>query len=221
MTTHISCAHPAHGAAASPLIEAFGAPQVSLAARRIPLAKGTHLELPGRHGSTIVLISGRLSAESITADGQEAFVADVIPGDVIGESFAFDNCDTPLELVVDESGEAWSFGAREFAETFEKNPAFAKSVVQAMCRRQCRTLQRMSEVMTLPMASRLEAELLRLASADPAGRTIRRLPTHRQIASRIATQREAVTKELSRMEKGGLIRREQDGLTLVGPTWNV
>lgn len=78
----------------------------------------------------------------------------------------------------------------------------------------------MSEVMTLPMSGRLEAELLRLAACDPSGRAIGRLPTHRQIASRIATQREAVTKELSRLERQGAIRKERYGLRLVGPSWN-
>ena len=79
-----------------------------------------------------------------------------------GEAFAFERCDTPFELVADEASEAWCFEARDFAAAFERHPAFAKAVVRAMCRRQCRTLQRMSEVMTLPMAGRLEAELLRL-----------------------------------------------------------
>lgn len=207
MITHSSCAHPAHQEDDTQLLTAMKAPAIALAAQHVRLSRGTQLELPGRLGSTLVLISGRLSAETITADGEEAFVADVEPGDVIGEAFAFDRCDTPLELVVDEPAEVWCFGAKEFSDAFERHPSFAKAVVRAMCRRQCRTLQRMSEVMTLPMASRLAAELQRLASCDPNGRLIGRLPTHRQIAARIATQREAVTKELTRMERSGQIGR--------------
>lgn len=220
MITHASCAHPAHHLDDSLLLQALETPGVSLAAQRVRLPRGTQVELPGRLGSTMVLISGRLSAETITADGEEAFVADVEPGDVIGEAFAFDHCDTPLELLVDEPADVWCFGAKEFSDAFERYPVFAKAVVRAMCRRQCRTLQRMSEVMTLPMASRLAAELQRLASCDPDGRVIERLPTHRQIAARIATQREAVTKELKRMEQSGMIQRDRQGLTLVGPQWD-
>ncbi|GLK74972.1 hypothetical protein GCM10008171_02250 [Methylopila jiangsuensis] len=220
MITHSSCAHPAHQADDLDLLATIEGHQIELLARRIRLPRGTKLDLPGRHGSTLVLASGRLSAETITSDGHEAFAADVEPGDVIGEAFAFERCDTPFEVVADEASEAWCFEARDFAAAFERHPAFAKAVVRAMCRRQCRTLQRMSEVMTLPMAGRLEAELLRLAACDPSGRTIGRLPTHRQIASRIATQREAVTKELSRLERQGAIRKERHGLRLVGPSWN-
>lgn len=220
MITHASCAHAAHHTEETELLEALENGAVSLLARRTRLARGTRLELPGRQGSTLVLVSGRLSAETITSDGQEAFVADVEPGDVIGEAFAFDRCDTPLEVTVDETSEAWLFDAASFASAFERHPGFAKAVVRAMCRRQCRTLQRLSEVMTLPMADRLEAELLRLAACDPSGRSIERLPTHRRIASRIATQREAVTKELSRLERRGAILKERHGLRLVGPSWN-
>lgn len=220
MITHSSCAHPALQSHDHDLLSVIGANEVALFARRVRLSRGARLELPGRHGSTLVLVCGRLSAETVTADGQEAFVADVEPGDVIGEAFAFERCDTPLEVSVDESSEAWLFEARAFSAAFERYPAFAKAVVRAMCRRQCRTLQRLSEVMTLPMADRLEAELLRLAACDPSRRAIERLPTHRRIASRIATQREAVTKELSRLERRGAIRKESRGLRLVGPTWN-
>lgn len=221
MITHDSCAHPAHHDDEARLLDALESMDVSLLARRAHLARGTQLELPGRQGCTLVLISGRLSAETITSDGQEAFVADVEPGDVIGEAFAFDRCDTPLEVIADESSEVWLFEARAFADAFERSHLFARAVVRAMCRRQCRTLQRLSEVMTLPMADRLEAELLRLAACDPSGRLIERLPTHRRIASRIATQREAVTKELSRLERRGAILKERRGLRLVGPTWSL
>ncbi len=220
MITHSSCAHSAPHADDADLLATIEGNEIALLARRIRLCQGTQLDLPGRHGSTLVLVSGRLSAETITAHGNEAFVADVEPSDVIGEAFAFERCDTPLEVFVDEPSEAWCFEARDFAAAFERHPAFAKAVVRAMCRRQCRTLQRMSEVMTLPMAGRLEAELMRLAAFDPSRRAIVRLPTHRQIASRIATQREAVTKELSRLQRQGAIRKERSGLRLVGPTWN-
>ena len=220
MITHASCAHPAHQNDDSLLLQALEAPGIALTAQRVRLPRGMQLALPGRLGSTMVLISGRLSAETITADGEEAFVADVEPGDVIGEAFAFDRCDTPLELIVDQPAEVWCFEAKDFSGAFERHPDFAKAVVRAMCRRQCRTLQRMSEVMTLPMASRLAAELQRLASCDPSGRIIERLPTHRQLAARVATQREAVTKELKRMERSGMILREQHGLKLIGSAWD-
>jgi CRP/FNR family cyclic AMP-dependent transcriptional regulator len=220
MITHSSCAHHAHHADDADLLATIEGNEIALLARRIRLPRGMQLGLPGRHGSTLVLAAGRLSAETVTADGQETFVADVEPGDVIGEAFAFERCDTPFEVLVDEASDAWCFEARDFAAAFERHPAFAKAVVRAMCRRQCRTLQRMSEIMTLPMAGRLAAELLRLAACDPSGRAIVRLPTHRRLASRIATQREAVTKELSRLKRQGAIRKERHGLRLVGPSWN-
>jgi len=221
MKTASPCAHVAQDIGDAPLLGAIEALGLGPSAHRARLARGRRIDLPSRFAATLVVISGRLSAETLMSDGQEAFLGDVEPGELIGEAFAFERCDTPLSVTVDEAAEVWCFQRGHFARVFEGHSCFATAVVRAMCRRQCRTIQRMAEALTLSMSQRLAAELLRLAEADAAGMTIGKLPTHRQIALRIATQREAVTKELGRMERSGAIRREARGLRLVGPDWRL
>ena len=63
---------------------------------------------------------------------------------------------------------------------------------------------------TLAVSNRIQAELLRLASLAPrAGKSARiaPAPTHTDIASRVSTHREAVTRELNRLSRAGLIER--------------
>ena len=69
---------------------------------------------------------------------------------------------------------------------------------------------RIFEFSTLPVNSRVQAELLRLVRQAGArngepGSVI--LPTHAEIAERISTHREAVARELSRLSGIGLIER--------------
>ena len=74
---------------------------------------------------------------------------------------------------------------------------------------------RVYEFSTLAVSNRIQAELLRLASlADPAGKAARiaPAPTHTEIASRVSTHREAVTRELARLSRIGLIERERNAL---------
>ncbi len=63
----------------------------------------------------------------------------------------------------------------------------------------------------MDVKNRVRAELLRLASESKnsdGSATIESMPTHAEIASRVITHREAVTRELSDLEKLGLLRKE-------------
>jgi CRP/FNR family transcriptional regulator, cyclic AMP receptor protein len=68
----------------------------------------------------------------------------------------------------------------------------------------------------LAVNNRIQAEVLRLAKLAPReGKNARIVPapTHVEIASRISTHREAVTRELNRLSRIGIIERQ--GGTLV------
>ena len=70
---------------------------------------------------------------------------------------------------------------------------------------------RVFEFSTLAVRNRVHAELLRMAT--PSGDIFPR-PTHEDFASRISTHREAVTRELSRLEELGLLVRQGRALRL-------
>jgi len=81
------------------------------------------------------------------------------------------------------------------------------------------TLQttRVYEFGTLAVNNRIQAEMLRLAQLVPREGKIARIdpaPTHVEIANRISTHREAVTRELNRLSRLGIIDR-QGGALLV------
>jgi len=80
-----------------------------------------------------------------------------------------------------------------------------------------RLTSRVVEFSTLAVRNRVQAELLRLAGALPPGANAAMLspaPTHAEIASRISTHREAVTRELSWLEERGIIAKEGRTLRL-------
>ena len=71
---------------------------------------------------------------------------------------------------------------------------------------------RVYEFSTLAVKNRIQAELLRLArlaSGDGKRARVAPAPTHSEIASRVATHREAVTRELNRLARLGLIERDK------------
>ncbi|MBT8447451.1 MAG: helix-turn-helix domain-containing protein, partial [Gammaproteobacteria bacterium] len=80
-----------------------------------------------------------------------------------------------------------------------------------------RLSERVIEFSTVGVNDRVHAELLRLAQDgrhDGAEIAISPAPTHADIASRVATHREAVTKELSRLTREGILRKEKGTLVI-------
>ena len=76
---------------------------------------------------------------------------------------------------------------------------------------------RVYEFSALAVSNRIQAELLRLANLAPQdgkGARIAAAPTHSEIASRISTHREAVTRELNRLARIGIIERKSGTLVV-------
>jgi CRP-like cAMP-binding protein len=70
---------------------------------------------------------------------------------------------------------------------------------------------RVIEYGLLPVPTRIKLELFRLAQRQmrgPNSAEIHPAPTHMEIASRVATHREAVTRELRRLAKSGIVVRQ-------------
>ncbi len=77
--------------------------------------------------------------------------------------------------------------------------------------------ERVFEFSALAVRNRVHAELLRLARNHMTGENTSKIqpaPTHAELASRISTHREAVTRELNRLSKDGLIERQASSLVI-------
>jgi len=76
-----------------------------------------------------------------------------------------------------------------------------------------------NEFSTMNVGSRLRSELLRLSrpGAEDGTAIVTPPPTHLELAARISTHREAVTRELKSLERAGLIERRRNGIVLLRP----
>ena len=77
--------------------------------------------------------------------------------------------------------------------------------------------ERVVEFSTLGVKNRIHAELLRLANKhmqDENRAVISPAPTHADIASRVSTTREAVTREMSHLGQIGVIERRSGTLVV-------
>ncbi len=75
----------------------------------------------------------------------------------------------------------------------------------------------MLEYSSLNVPQRIYSELIRLsrpAGTDPRGGIISPPPTHADVAARVSTHREAVAREMKRLERQGLLQRRRGALVL-------
>ena len=107
--------------------------------------------------------------------------------------------------------------AKEFRKLLKTEPMVAQAVLRDLVRIVRNLTKRVYEFSTLAVNNRIQAELLRLASLAPRegkGARLDPAPTHAEIASRVSTHREAVTRELNRLSRIGLIKRENGTLVV-------
>ena len=104
-----------------------------------------------------------------------------------------------------------------FRATIAGHPPVSARILEMLVSRIRALSDRVNEFRTLSVNSRVQSELLRLARTGASGdkeAIISPPPYHREIAARISTHREAVTRELKRLERQGLLEKRRGALVL-------
>jgi CRP-like cAMP-binding protein len=110
-----------------------------------------------------------------------------------------------------------SLTSDQFEALLVREPAVAMATLRQLAADVRRLSERVFEFSTLAVQNRIHAELLRLAgeSRQPGGEAVLSpAPSLSDIANRISTHREAVSRELSRLSATGLLRREGGNLRI-------
>jgi CRP/FNR family transcriptional regulator, cyclic AMP receptor protein len=153
-----------------------------------------------------------------TPAGKESILRDIRSGEYFGELAAID-------------GRPRSAGIAAVTDSViaRMPPAIFRGVVHAypdVCDQllvllacQIRMLaNRINEYGTLDARTRIYAELLRLARTGQSGEAIiSPPPTHAELAARVSSHREAVTRELNNLTRAGLLGRRRGALVLLDP----
>jgi CRP/FNR family transcriptional regulator, cyclic AMP receptor protein len=181
---------------------------------------GTGEQILGRQDfSTDVyfLLVGTARAISYSSEGKAVVFADLKPGAMFGEIAAIDRRPRSASVEALEACEIASLSADEFEKLMLREPSVAVAALRKVTADVRRLSERVFEFSTLAVQNRIHAELLRLAGRpDPRHREVilSPAPSLADIADRISTHREAVSRELSRLTTMGLIRREKGDLVI-------
>ena len=168
----------------------------------------------------LFVVDGRVRILLRTVAGREVILDDMRDGRYFGEMAAIDGQPRSANVTALEKSRICAMPDAIFRDACTTIPSVGLSVMKVLTQR-VRTLnKRLSEYAFLTARQRLCAELLRLSRPRAGSQTQRIVsppPLQRELADRISTQREVVTRELADLARKGIIEKTRGGLVLVEP----
>src|SRR5215471_5278706 len=179
----------------------------------------TILHYSDNRRAVFFVVQGRASVLYHSAGGREVRFGDLQAGDVFGEFAAIDGAPPMADVVCVTGALVAAMPAELFREVLRRHESVCSAVLRRLTGIARNMSRRVIEFSTLPVRHRVHAELLRLARIDAPDvhdgtAAIAPAPTHAEIASRISTHREAVSRELAGLARHGLIERRGGNLIL-------
>ena len=172
------------------------------------LADGEYLYKQGDAGEAMYgLLSGRVSLGNSSRSGRELLVMMAEPGDWIGEVSLFDGGPRSHDAVARGASQLLSIAKSDLDELLAKRPELYRYFLPMLCRKLRLALSYVEAAASQPLASRLALRLLDIKTfygCDEHGQLAVHLPQE-DLAKMLGVSRQAVSRELKRLEKAGLV----------------
>lgn len=185
--------------------------QIERDAKYVCFAKGREIITPADElNDVFLLLSGSARVIVFSASGKAVNFRRVDPGDLFGEFSAIDGQHRSASVEAVEPCTALCMNPVLFLDLMKSDPDFMRGVLSHLVSLLRSMTGRIVEFSTLAVTSRIHTELLRMARAaydDDKTYEIKPSPTHSEIAGRISTHREAVSREISRLKQLGVLER--------------
>ena len=163
------------------------------------------------------VVSGSVRVIIYSASGKEVMFRDLGPGKIVGELSAIDGEARSASVIALTRSVLAAMPADRFHRVLQDHPEVARRIMAYLVGLIRRLSDRVVEFSVLAVKNRIHAELLRLArdrGFDNNTAVIAPAPTHAEIASRVSTHREAVTRELNTLARDGLIERRRGKMVI-------
>jgi len=162
-------------------------------------------------GEVFFLVSGRTRITTYSANGREVTFRDYEAGEHFGDLSAIDGQPRSADVVTLEPSLLACLSGESFLALLRREPVVSMRMMANLTQLVRRLTERVIELSTLGVQTRLHAELLRLAHTAGVTDNTARIdpaPAHAVLAGKISTNREQVTREISALTKRGVLRKD-------------
>ena len=165
-----------------------------------------------------ILVSGRVRVTVYTESGKQVTFRDLAEGETVGEIAAVDGGPRSVDVLALTEVLVAMMAPADLNALLRENPVVAERFTRHLVQLIRRLTETVIELSTLGVVNRIHADLLRLAieaGAEPMGSCLLSpAPRHADIAARVSTTREQVTREISVLAKRGLLTKHPEGMLI-------
>jgi CRP-like cAMP-binding protein len=165
-----------------------------------------------------VIVEGAVRAFRVGADGREQVIHVERAGATVGEVPVFDEGAYPSTVAGEEDTALLFLSSHDVRRMLTDRPVIAAAALKVLARR-LRNCASLVETLSLHDVDRRLARFLLLEARARGHRAGRRLEldfvlTHQQVASRIGTVREVVSRALGRLQQAGYVKSDAKKLII-------
>lgn len=164
------------------------------------------------------LLRGRVQVALLSQAGREVIIRTMLPGGVFGELAAIDERPRSASITTLSAAELMVVPGQHFRDALQEVPGAGLWIAHHLATRVRSLTAKVFELNVLAVRTRLHCELLRLcveAGCKGPTCTIEPSPTHAELAARIGTHREAVTREMRYLVGKRIVEQQRPKLTIL------
>jgi CRP/FNR family cyclic AMP-dependent transcriptional regulator len=196
-----------------PIFSELSEPDIAALARltsRRTCPKDTVVFFENEEGdSFFCIVAGRIKVTILGDDGREVILSVLGRGDFFGEMALLDNEPRSATAIAVEDTELLSLHRNDFQSVLTDNRSIMLALIKILTARLRRANHQISTLALLDVYGRVARVIVDTARDEGKrlkdGRIAFRRATHQEIANRIGTTRETVTRMLKDLERQGLI----------------
>ncbi|MDX1430867.1 MAG: Crp/Fnr family transcriptional regulator [Gammaproteobacteria bacterium] len=165
----------------------------------------------------LVVLAGRLRATICSSSGHDIPFCDLERGDLFGELFAGEDEPVRADVLALAPTRLATISHASFDRLLRDHNEIAHRLLQHLSRMVRRCSARIVELGNPNVEQRVRAELLRLAcdhAGDDNRAVIAPAPTLADVAGRVGTTREEVSREIARLKRASLVTRRGGALVV-------
>jgi CRP/FNR family transcriptional regulator, cyclic AMP receptor protein len=163
------------------------------------------------------ILHGQVRVTIFSKAGREVAFRDLETGELFGELAAIDGKPRAANVVALTDCVLAAMPDGALWDVLHQHQSVADAMLRRLASNVRALTERVFEFSTLAVRDRIHAELLRLARQSDKGTrplTIAPMLTHAELASRLSTHREAVTREFAELARLGVIERSGNDLII-------
>jgi CRP/FNR family transcriptional regulator, cyclic AMP receptor protein len=169
-----------------------------------------------KSNALFIILTGRARVLTSDSRGREVILANLAPGDYIGEMSLIDNEPHSATVRAEVQTDVLMLGRVEFARCLPENTSMAYAVMKGLVQRLRHADRKIESLALMDVYGRVARALIEASETDSTGQIVIRDKVSRQdLAKMVGASREMVSRVMKDLEERGYIETLEDNSVLI------